>query len=195
MVVDVPVVVRRQVPEMVQTVQTTVEVPQLQFSCVWSSSVTRLLTCPLLFNDRCVVATVRETVGAPQLQCFDKVNIVPVVLVQTVQPVETAQVGLLDAGHRQGVDVAVSMQRQGSSCPHRQLRFLSLVHRHGRDELRWFFFFFLKPCTQVQDWRGHVHRDMAAMIRCIYWRVWTNTLVKSHVKTTTTTTTRRFTRE
>ena len=154
MVVDAPVVVRRQVPEMVQTVQKTVEVPKLQFSCVvqfcnkvvdgpvvvqrqvqetvgaricssstWESpsSWTRSLTCPLLFNDWC------------RKLCFDKVFDVP------VMPVESAQVEFLDAGHRQGVDVAVSMQRQGSSCPHRQLRFLSAVHRHGRDELRWGF--------------------------------------------------------
>ena len=78
----------------------------------------RLLTCPLLCNDRCEVESVQETVEVPQLQCFDKVVDVPVMLVHTVQPVESLQVQFLDASHRQGVDVAVSMQRQGSSCPH-----------------------------------------------------------------------------
>ena len=38
---------------------------------VSSSSWTRLLSCPLLFNDRCVVASVQETVEAPQLQRLD----------------------------------------------------------------------------------------------------------------------------
>ena len=75
MVVDAPVVVRRLVPQMVQTVQKTVEVPQLQFPWVWSSWT--------------------------RLQCFDKVVDVLVVLVQTVQPVEKIpQVQFLDAGHR-----------------------------------------------------------------------------------------------
>ena len=119
MVVDVPVAVQRQVPEMVADSAGNCGRLRSCSSRVWSNSVTRLLTGLLLFNDRC------------RKLCFDKVFDVP------VMPVETAQVGLLDAGHRQGVDVAVSMQRQGSSCPHRQLRFLSPVHRHGRDELRW----------------------------------------------------------
>ena len=34
---------------------------------------------------------------------------------------------------------------------------------------------------------GRVQRDTVPIIRCIYWRVWINTLVKSHVRTTTTT--------
>ena len=83
-----------------------------------------------------MVESVQETLEVPQLQCFDQVVGVLIVLVQTVQPVESPQVQFLDAGHRQRVDVAVSMQHQGCNCPHRQLRFFSLIHRQGRDQLR-----------------------------------------------------------
>ena len=48
---------------------------------------------------------------------------------------------------------------------------------------------FLGPCTQVQA-RGRVHRATAAIIRCNYWRLSTNTFVQSSVCTTTTTTTK-----
>ena len=44
--------------------------------------------------------------------------------------------------------------------------FLSFVHRHGRDELRWGFFVALH--TAARPGGGHVHRDMAPIIRCIY---------------------------
>ena len=68
-----------------------------------------------------MVESVQETVEVPQLQCFDQVVDVPVVLVQTVQPVVAPQVQFLDAGHRQDVDGAVRTKRHGSSCPLRHL--------------------------------------------------------------------------
>ena len=49
-----------------------------------SSSWTRLLTCPLVCNDL-VVVTVQKTAEVPQLQYFDKVVDVPVVLVPQLQ--------------------------------------------------------------------------------------------------------------
>ena len=48
---------------------------------------------------------------------------------------------------------------------------------------------FLGPCAQAHGRGGHIHMDMASIIRCIHLRAWIDTFAKSPVRTTTTTST------
>merc|ERR1712209_380195 len=81
-VVDIPVVQQRQVPT-VQTVQKTVEVPQLQF-------IDKVVDIPVVAQRQIpMVQTVEKTVEIPQLQIVEKIVEIPEI--QTVQGTQTSE--------------------------------------------------------------------------------------------------------
>ena len=61
--------------EVPQFLGKVVDVPVVQVVVGVSSSWTRLLTCPLVCNDRCPVVKVQIYVEARQLQFIDKVGV------------------------------------------------------------------------------------------------------------------------
>merc|ERR1712122_408361 len=81
-VVDIPVVAQRQIP-MVQTVQKTIEIPQLQYiDKVVDVPVVQVVQVPQ-------VQVVEKTVEIPQLQIVEKIVEIPEI--QTVQGTQTSE--------------------------------------------------------------------------------------------------------
>ena len=207
-VLDIPVMPQRQV----RTVSNSAEYGRLH----WCSAWVRLLPCPSLCNDRCrVVQTVQKTVW--RCRCCSLLTRLSTSLLwrRGISLGSRSCEDDIDSSatvHRHGDRRSVLMQlRLGSSCPSRQLRFLSSA-RQGHDGLGmgfslWFHCVFRTPSSWTSSprwsprWSTVVGcrglggggdagsltpRCSATRIGCMHcFGIWINTCHKHRVRTST----------